>query len=217
MGDLLREWNDLDAALRYLAEGVERVKQAGSPTILLDGYIALARLQQAQRDTAGALNTIEEAEQIADKLPARFGSRLAAHRARLWLAQGKLEPAAHWARECGLSADDKPSYPREVEHLTLARVLIVQGDPEEATRLLERLLSAAEAGERANSVIEILALQSLTLQAQGATSRAADVLDRALRLAEPEGYIRTFWTKAHRWRSCWRTFARRTLKSARPQ
>lgn len=192
MGDLLREWNDLDAALRHLAEGIERVKRAGSATILLDGYVALARLQQALQDTTGAFDAVQEAEQLADKLPARFSSRLAAHRARLWLAQGKLEAAARWARGCGLSVDDELSYPREVEHLTLARVLVVQGDLEEATRLLERLLSAAEAAERGNSVIEVLALHSLGLQAQSATLRASDALDRALRLAEPEGYARTF-------------------------
>jgi LuxR family maltose regulon positive regulatory protein len=55
MGDLLREWNDLDAATHHLARGIERVKQAGSATILLDGYVALARLQQAKGDAGGAL------------------------------------------------------------------------------------------------------------------------------------------------------------------
>jgi len=57
---------------------------------------------------------------------------------------------------------------------------------------LERLLNAAEAGERVNSVIEILALQSLALQAQDATLRALDALERSLALAEPGGYVRTF-------------------------
>jgi LuxR family maltose regulon positive regulatory protein len=192
MGDLLREWNDLEAATQHLVRGIERVKQAGSATILLDGYVALARLQQAKGDAGGALNTTQEAQGLADKLPPRFGSRLAAYRARVWFAQGKLEAAARWAHERGLSVDDELSYPREVEHLTLARVLIGQGRTEEALILLERLLNAAEAGERVNSVIEILVLQSLALQAQDTTLRALDALERSLALAEPGGYVRTF-------------------------
>src|SRR3712207_1411031 len=62
MGDLLREWNELDAAAQHLKEGIERIERAGSPTILLDGYIALARLRQAQGDEEGALKAVQEAE-----------------------------------------------------------------------------------------------------------------------------------------------------------
>jgi LuxR family maltose regulon positive regulatory protein len=58
--------------------------------------------------------------------------------------------------------------------------------------LLERLLHAAEEGARVGSVIEILALQALACQAQGDTSSALAALERALSLAEPEGYVRVF-------------------------
>jgi LuxR family maltose regulon positive regulatory protein len=42
------------------------------------------------------------------------------------------------------------------------------------------------------SVLEILLTQALAYQAQGDTSAALLALDRALTLAEPEGYVRTF-------------------------
>jgi len=58
--------------------------------------------------------------------------------------------------------------------------------------LLERLLQAAEEGKRAGSVIEILVLQALAHQAQGNIPTALVSLERALRLAEPEGYVRMF-------------------------
>ena len=58
--------------------------------------------------------------------------------------------------------------------------------------LLERLLQAAEAGERTGSVIEILVLQALAHQMQGDISAALTPLERALTLAEPEGYVRIF-------------------------
>ena len=52
------------------------------------------------------------------------------------------------------------------------------------------------------SVIEILVLQALAHQAQGNITPALVPLERALTLAEPEGYVRIFWMKANQWRSC---------------
>ena len=61
-----------------------------------------------------------------------------------------------------------------------------------ALGLLARLLQAAEEGGRTGSVIEILMLQALAHHAQGDLPRALASLERALTLAEPEGYVRVF-------------------------
>ena len=45
---------------------------------------------------------------------------------------------------------------------------------------------------RMRSVLEILLLQALAFQAQGNQRQALNTLQRALLLAEPEGYIRLF-------------------------
>jgi LuxR family maltose regulon positive regulatory protein len=110
-----------------------------------------------------------------------------------------LVEALGWAREGGLSVDDDLSYLREFEHVTLARVLIAQYKSDqvgryihEAMGLLERLLQAAEEGGRTGSVIEILLLQALAYEAQGDIPSALVPLERALALAEPEGYVRIF-------------------------
>ena len=58
--------------------------------------------------------------------------------------------------------------------------------------LLERLLALAEAQKRTGSVLEILLTQALVHQAQGNPSQALAALERALALAEPEGYLRIF-------------------------
>jgi LuxR family maltose regulon positive regulatory protein len=58
--------------------------------------------------------------------------------------------------------------------------------------LLERLLTAAEEGERTGSVIEILVLQTLAHEAQGNIPLGLVPLEHALALAEPEGYVRIF-------------------------
>jgi LuxR family maltose regulon positive regulatory protein len=95
--------------------------------------------------------------------------------------------------------DDNIHFTRESEYITLARVLIAPGKSnrasgflDEAARLLDRLLQAAETGARLGSAIQILLLQALAYQAQGNISSALVPLERALALAEPEGYLRIF-------------------------
>ncbi len=113
-------------------------------------------------------------------------------KARVWVAQGKVGEALGWARERGLSPEDAVSYLREFEHGTLARVLLANRSVVEAMGLLERLLKAAEEGDRTGSVIEILVLQALAQQSQANIPAALVSLERALKLAEPEGYVRMF-------------------------
>jgi LuxR family maltose regulon positive regulatory protein len=112
--------------------------------------------------------------------------------ARLLAAQGELGEALGWARARELSVDDDASYLREFEHVTFARIVMAQGRTNDAARILHRLLTAAEAGERSGSVIEILVLQALNHHSRGDAPAVLAALERALTLAEPEGYIRVF-------------------------
>jgi LuxR family maltose regulon positive regulatory protein len=112
----------------------------------------------------------------------------------LWIEQGNLGAAVRWAQRRGLSAEDELDHSREfeLEHVTLARLLIAQGNNEEAAGLLERLLRTAEEGGQGWRVIETLVLKALALRALNDEPGALAALERALALAEPEGYIRTF-------------------------
>src|SRR5947207_7377807 len=103
-------------------------------------------------------------------------------------------------RYVGFSVDDEQlSYPGEREYLRLARVRIAQGwsDPagtflQDALQMLARLLQDAERKARKGSLIEILMLHALALQAQGQQEQALAVLQRVLAMAEPESYMRLF-------------------------
>ena len=198
LSEVLCEQGDLEGAAQHL----QTAQQLGE-RVALTGWshrlcIAQARMKEAQGDLGGALALLEEAERqyVRNPLPDR---PIAALKARTWARCGRLIEAASWAREQNLSPDDHLSYLREFEHLTLARVLIARSktgrakdDLHAALGLLARLLQAAEAGGRKGSVIEILILQSLAHQTQGNRSQALTSLERALALAEPEGYTRVF-------------------------
>jgi LuxR family maltose regulon positive regulatory protein len=74
-------------------------------------------------------------------------------------------------------------------------VLIVKGDApaiKRALALLERLLHAAKAEDRTGVQVEALALQALAQWRHGEQAGALTSLVHALRLAEPEGYVRLF-------------------------
>src|SRR3712207_2818349 len=194
LAEILCQQNELDGALEHATEGVVLCRQLGYAQQLVTSLTVLAWILQARGDQAGALEAISEAERLVPNpdLLVDIIFPVAVQRAQLLLAQGKVDDAAHWCAERGLGVEDEPSYLREREHLVLARVLLAQDKPEQALRLLERLREEAEAADRAGSVIEILALQALALWAKGKKERAVGTLTRALALAEPKGYIRTF-------------------------
>ena len=204
LGDLLREWNELDAAERHLLQGMALVNEPLTlePFVALLGYTALARLQQARGNSRAALATLDNLARMAQlrHFAAHLMTQGAAVRVQLELAQGDLAAAIRWVDASGLSVDDENlSYLREGEYLALVRVRIAQGrnDPaalflEDVLRLLDRLRESAETKARLNSVLEILVLRALALEAQGNRTHALATLERALLLAEPEGYIRLF-------------------------
>jgi ATP/maltotriose-dependent transcriptional regulator MalT len=204
LGDLLREWNQLDEAEQHLVQGIDLVKSAltADAEMIMRGYLALARLQQARGRSTQALETLDTFIQVAHQ--SGFASLMiaqgAAARTQMELAQGNVSAAIGWGTRSGILPDDESlSYLHEREYLTLARVYIAQGRPDsrspflqKALDLLNRLLHDAEPKARMSSTLEILILQALVLDAQDHQTEAMARLGRALVLAEPEGYIRFF-------------------------
>jgi LuxR family transcriptional regulator, maltose regulon positive regulatory protein len=199
MSEIACERDDLHGARQLLLRSQELGEHTGLPQNRYRWRVAMARVAQAEGNLAGALGLLDEAERhyVSDFFP--NVRPVPALRARVWIAQGRASEALGWAREQGLSVDDDLSYLRELEHITLARLLLARDQGEgaersahEAARLLERLLLAAEAGGRTGRVIEILVLRALAHQALGDIPAALGFLDRAVTLAEPEGYVRVF-------------------------
>ncbi len=199
LSDLQRERNELAAAL----EGLERSRNLGEhrglPQYPYRERLVMARVRQAQGDLDAALDLLADAERRYDGDFSPNVRPIAAWRTRILVAQGRLGEAEAWVNAQTLSCDDDLSYLREFEHLTLARVRLAQAHAEgsesprrAALSLLARLESAAQAGGRVSNLIEVLVLRSLATQAQGELPAGLETLERALALAEPEGYVRTF-------------------------
>jgi LuxR family maltose regulon positive regulatory protein len=199
ISELQRERDDLQAATQHLVRSKELGEHTGLPQNRYRCRVAMARIREAQGDLDGALELLHEAERLYVSDFFLNVRPVTALKTRGWVAQGPLGEALDWARERGLSVEDDLSYLREFEHLTLARVLLARYKSERADRsileamgLLRRLRTAAEEGERTGSVIEILVLQALAPQTQDNIPAALMPLERALALAEPQGYVRIF-------------------------
>lgn len=199
LSEVYRERNDLGEAKQHLQKSQDLGEHLGLPQNPYRWRVAMARLRQASGDLDGALELLVEAERVYTGDFSPNVRPIPALKARMLLAKGAIHEAAAWARSCNLTVDDDLSYLREYEHVTLARVLVAQRVTDDRAdplgglfRFVDRLLSAAEHGGRAGSVIEIVLLRTLALQVRGNVPLAHASLERALSLAEPEGYVRLF-------------------------
>jgi LuxR family maltose regulon positive regulatory protein len=184
-------------------ENLQKAGELGEQTTLVDwSYrwrVAQARLKESGGNLEAALILLDEAARMYVKTLIPDTRPVGALKASVYLKQGRLALAQDWARERGLAVDDEISYLGEFEHLTLVRVLMAEYKIRQDRRsflqtsgLLERLLKAAEAQGRTGSVLEILIMQALAHQVLGNPALAMVSLERALTLAQPEGYVRLF-------------------------
>ncbi|MFN2196781.1 MAG: LuxR C-terminal-related transcriptional regulator [Anaerolineales bacterium] len=192
---LLCEWNDLEAAFVHMQQGLDCLPFWGKIDDTCLAYTTLARIQHGLGNLAEAAEAVEKAAQII-RISGIFSE---AHRevetaqVKMWLAQGDWPAVDRWT-----AALDHPHAPEsyrfedELTHITLARVLIAQNNPDEALRWLSHLEASARSGSRQGRLIEIMLLKALALQARGDTDQAELTLTDCLALAEPEGYLRIF-------------------------
>ncbi|MBN1667663.1 MAG: hypothetical protein JW862_11260, partial [Anaerolineales bacterium] len=186
---------------KVAAAYLQTAAELGPCTTLVDWpyrwNLAQARLQESAGAWQAALDLLDEARRVYVKNPVPIIRPVGALQARIYLKQGRLDKAQAWAREREISRISElyaaeVSYLTEYEYLTLARVQMAGGAFAGIDNLLERLLALAEVQKRMGSVLEILLTRALIHRAQGSQSQALAALERALALAEPEGYLRTF-------------------------
>ena len=153
-------------------------------------------MKLTEGDIEAAAAYLERARPLLEEAPfPDWTSRFERYQIDLWLAQDRLRSAVAWVDEALTTGALETRPESEVSQLALARVLIVKGDAsarDQALALLTRLLRAAELDGRAGIQIEALALRALAHWQGGDRADAMVSLEHALRLAEPEGYVRLF-------------------------
>ncbi|HVB21577.1 MAG TPA: LuxR C-terminal-related transcriptional regulator [Ktedonobacteraceae bacterium] len=193
LGELLYEWNRLDEATSQLEEAIERGQRGGDVKIWLMAYLLLAKVKHALGDHDSVNSIFERVEGLIRQ--ANFT------RARLWLetdralleiAKGNVAAAANWVQMCGLDIEAQPTFALEYDYFILARMLLALGKTEKAIRIASQLLCMAEEKDRTGVMISNLTLLAAAYEVANNAKQAMHVLGRALSLAEPQGYVRTF-------------------------
>jgi LuxR family transcriptional regulator, maltose regulon positive regulatory protein len=174
------EWNDLDAAERYGQQSLLLGRQFDQANLFIISEVFLARLKLARGDVSGAAAILAEAEQSGRQHNfVHRVSELAAAQVLVLLRQGNLESAAHLAQIHELP-------------FSQARVYLAQGDAPKAMAVLEPLHQQMEAKGWADELLKVMALQTIALHAHGEKDKAVQLLNDALALAEPGGFVRIF-------------------------
>jgi LuxR family maltose regulon positive regulatory protein len=118
---------------------------------------------------------------------------------RLWLFQGEFEQLDRWVHSTDLQVNSEPDFKRDIDQIILARALVAlaRNRPkspylQDALILLSKLENFATGADLNGKLIEILALQSMAYLINEQEEHAYFSLYKAISLAEPEGYRRTF-------------------------
>jgi LuxR family maltose regulon positive regulatory protein len=192
LGILAYEWNDLDEANRDLHEGLKLARIWNNWEALLPGYLSLAQLMATQDNWDEAFTALQDLTDVLNKLAPIMLTIVEAYRAWLFTLQGNLEEAQTWVETAGLDPEGEIDKKLEAEYLILARVFYAQRKTNQALRLTTRLREMAEREESWGRAIQIMALQAILFDSNGLHEVATQTLLRALRLAAPQGYQRTF-------------------------
>ncbi len=188
------ERDRMAGAMELVREGLQHGRSVARRDIIRDGFLLLARIHEARGDLDGALDAVTEAETELRAIGPTDADRaaLGACRARVMLAKGELEEATAWSRRHRLEPIAEGPDGDEDQRLVHARVRIALHRTDEALDVLAPLIRHAEARDLADTLIHGSLLQAIAYDLAGEAELSALVAQRALALAEPEGYVRAF-------------------------
>ncbi len=189
------EQNQLDEATYHFSAVIADQHQAHF-WVVQDALCGLALAYQAQGLGTQAHETARTSLELAQEQHTRRELRIAyAFCGRLALLQNEVEVASQWLELAGEQEIRGPMFFLEDPPLTKVRLLLAKGDEvsiAEGQVLLTQLLQLVEAIHNTRKTIRVLALQAWVYDLQGREAEALDVLERALTLARPGGFMRTF-------------------------
>jgi LuxR family maltose regulon positive regulatory protein len=197
--EILRERNQLDAALSLAQEAIslcQQIESIGSLTYILLGYSILLRIFLSRKELDAADSVLRQFTDIGKSTSQSISLHYRSFfttvdQVRLWLIREELDHATLWAELLDREKRHGTPFAREREDAAYARVLVATSKPDLALQRLEPVLQRATVGKRWGHVIEIRLLQALAHQILQQETQALDALSEAVRLAEPEGYIRS--------------------------
>jgi len=197
LSDVHREWGQLDVADQH----IQTAKQYFShrPTGYLewnfapDYFLCVVRNCLAHGELDAAREFLDEAEEALPeyyKIPF-LAAQTAYLKVRYWIAAGSMARLIAWVEKMQRRCDDPDERVTTIERIALAQADLSLGRARDALDHLP-LPSEGEAFPLLEFRIEMHLLRGLALQAEGQTASAKTALVSALKLAQPDRYVRIF-------------------------
>jgi LuxR family maltose regulon positive regulatory protein len=198
--DILREQNRLDEALIQVNQSIKISAQANHIAGTMVGYLTLAKILLSKGDWSGVDEAIDHFDRLTppnDVIPIWIIGSGVYWKTRVWITQGRWGAIEQLFEEFEVGKDDPAVesggvYPEFGKDLAFIHWLIVRRELEEAAARLESMHRVATSTGSVWFEIEIAILQALVFHAQHDVERAMTIFERALALAEPEGFFRMF-------------------------
>lgn len=191
--EILLEQNELVAAKNAALDALEHTHRAGNPAEVICSLVNLARVYMALGEEGGAHTALEQAEDVLSTYRVDRVTRdyLQAVRLRLLIERQEMGAVADWLKQNWVIGAAF-GYQTETRHIAVARAVLALNNPERAKVLLDLLAENAQAGGRLGHLLTIRLLQARTWLAVEKVGEARVALLDALRLGEPEGFLRAF-------------------------
>ncbi|HUT19624.1 MAG TPA: LuxR C-terminal-related transcriptional regulator [Anaerolineae bacterium] len=195
MSAILRERNELEEAARLAEQGVALGERWGQADTITFCSVQLAQAREAAGDERGASAALERAREVAERVSPWFEAIVDVTQAKFDLARGDVDAVVRWAHDAGIDTGERGNLREYYRYRMLAQLSLAQQHSQQALALLGAMATEIEAAGAYGLLIEVLGLEAMALRQQGNEKEALGVLERAIRLAEPEGFVRSFVEK----------------------
>ncbi len=188
VGIVLYERNELEEAARSINLAMKWSELSGYAELLIPIYYCMAQSLLARGEGAEAENAMAKADEASrhPTVSPLFREWHVANRVMFEVRRGDLTSAEVWGRQLA-------EYPADIEWILAAyapaRLLIARGEKAAATERLRGLYERAITADERGCAIRIRVYQALATATQ---DEALVFLADALKMGEPEGFIRTF-------------------------
>ena len=185
-GEIAYEKNDLKGSRAATEAAIPLIQEGGDAKMLMNGLLTLAMLDVAEGNFVSAAANVRRADSVFGGLGTRATGALIA------LRSGNAAEAERWARTSGFDLADDADFARgEAEQTIFTRIMLATNPTDAPVRLASRLLHRAEADGRFTRSIALLTMLAVANHHRGDHNAGRAYMLRALRLAQPEGYVRS--------------------------
>jgi len=187
LSEIYLEWNDLQKAWQHYEELFTLSQRSGNAEFIQASHLRRAVLAHAMGNDADAMTALIEADHLARDFPAVIRSRVASFGVQMALARDDVQLLEHWLPQVHADVDAHSFY--RFMGLTRPRLLIAQGNNDEAARALDAIYGTASQAQWGYGLIVVRILQSLAAKNEG---DALDFLSDALHMGQLDGFVHSF-------------------------